>query len=202
MKRTLFGILGLMVALALAAGAPGMAGATPVATTITLSGPGSADFSSYTWNTGSLTITEAAPIAGIVPAWMLVDTSDNLGAYVTNGTVQITGTQVFLTGTLESLTSSATVGSFTDVPGTLLAFTNNNGYTWNASFPSLTALGNTVFGVSSGTFKGSLGFSSNGTTSPAVSMSSNLTAVPIPPAVLLLCPGLLCLAALRKRLPK
>ena len=198
MKKILFAITGFIMALALVVAAPGVAGAT--ATTVTLSGPGSANYSSYSWNAGSLTITEAPLIAGIIPAWILVDVPDNLGVWVTNGVIQITGTGITLSGTLEKLSGFAVEGSFTDVPGTLSAFTNNNGYTWDASFQSLAALSTPIFTVPAGTFTGSLGFSTHGGPSTAVSFSSNLTLVPIPPAVMLFAPGLLCLIGIRKRL--
>ena len=199
MKRILFAI-GFILAIGLLVGAPGTAKADAIS--LTMSGPGSANYSGYTWNTGSLTITEAAPVvfgSFAIPAWTLVDTTDNLGVWITNGTIQITGTSVTLSGGLES-GAFLPVGSFTNVPGTLLAFTNNSGYTWNTSFPSLTALSSPVFSVSSGTFRGSLGFSTNGSASTAVSLSSNVAVVPIPPALMLFAPALLGLVGIRKRL--
>ena len=106
MKQILFGIAGIMMALALVVGAPGTAKAT--ATAVTLSGPGNADYnSSYRFSGGNLTITEGTSEYGVVPAWMFADTTDGTAVWVTNGVIKITGATVTLSGSLENLLTFA-----------------------------------------------------------------------------------------------
>jgi len=228
MNRILFAIAGFTMVLALVVAAPGTAGAIPLATSLSLGGSAVVTgYGGYNFG-DSLTMSEGADkvitldvgpetLVTRLPAWTLTDSSAGLqpSVTVTGATFSISGNQVALAGnwTIPNV-STAIIGGVTtetwgytagtpfSVTGTLSGFTNDKGYTWNVVFPNLTPLGaagNGAFLVAGEPFSGSIGFSTSGNGATFVALSSQLAAVPIPPALVLLAPALLGLAGIRKR---
>ncbi len=227
MKKVGLFAVGFVLAIGLLVGAPGMAKAD--ATFVGLSGPGSVTgFNSYVFSsivspTSTLSINEGAdlnaskPYKGVVPAWQLTDGAPGDYTYIENGKIAIKGNQLTFSGEFVDQTFTtvggkttfgwavATPGAFS-INGTLTGFAvttapSGNNYGWTVTLANGVAAGlsNESFLVSDGAFTGSVGFSSTGSTFSHVTTSGSLSAVPVPPALLLFAPGLFGLIGMRKR---
>ncbi len=197
MNKVLFGIAGFMMAAALVIGGPGVAKATPIAAAAINLG---SDTTSIVGSMITASEINSAP-------WLLTGYSTGTTAI---GTVAITGGSIVLntstntvgfTGTIEGNTFNVT-GALSDyskaaLPGGVQY------YSWLIQFPELSTLSNSTFRLT-GAYSGTLSIDQN-TSGPtaglgAVNLNVSQSAVPVPPSVLLLFPGLLGLVGIRKRL--
>lgn len=206
MKKLLFGVSGILFAVALVLTAPGAAKAVTVTSLGFYGSSTASDYATYAFPTGTINLTEGLsvtypPPIGTLTAWMIEDPQAGLGAFITgeNGTgqatISITGTS--LAPARVEMKGSVIGGSNFDIIGWLTSFTNNSGYTWDVYFPSLTALDNSQFTFSNSPYAGSLGFSSSG--NDTVALSTQVSTVPVPSALILFAPSLLGLIAMRRR---
>ncbi len=200
MKRLLFGIAGIMMALAVVIGAPGMAGATPIAAYETIG------FGPSTTATGTDTVTVTprlsygSPVLWTLQGWdaagnEIGDVSVSNGELVFNNLTN----QVEFTGQIVGSSASFDVlGALSNYSG---PSASNHYYTWNVVFSNLSSLSNAVF-TASGAYVGSVSIEQTGKSLYTGNSAANLdvSSVPLPSALLLFAPGLFGLIGMRKRL--
>ena len=209
MKRVLLALTGFAIVLAFVATAPGTAGAGAVATSLSLSGP-STTTGAYT-SGGIWTISESTSmiyIPGVgwypLPTWTIAG-SNNSGSLVTE---YISGGQITISPTASTINITGTIqdgsqnGVWFTATGALTNYKNSTGYySWDATFTNLAGLSNAGFSVGAAPFGGGASFTASGGPN-LYTLSSTLSAVPIPSALLLFAPALLALVGIRKRLKK
>ncbi len=208
MNKLLFAVAGFMMAAALVVAAPGTAKATPMVASVTIMSGTSNTTVTGTGTTGTISIAE-----GVTDSWALVgqDASGNqIGSNVVisggNITLDNTTHDVTFTGSIASAPAFAITGTLTGYsPG--LNGPGASTYSWGIAFGNgsnfVSALsGNGQFDLS-GNYSGSLSITQNTQTltsgSSGMSFDVSRSAVPVPPSVFLLVPGLLGLVGMRKR---
>ena len=209
MKRVLLALTGFTLALALAAGVPGTALAGAIATSLSMSGP-STTTGAYT-SGGTWTISESTSMLYIpglgwypLPTWTIAG-SNNSGSLVTE---YISGGQITISPTASTINITGTIqdgspyGVWFTATGALTNYKNSAGYySWDTTFMNLTGLSNAGFSVGAAPFGGGTSFTAGGGPN-FYTLSSTLSAVPIPSALLFFAPALLALVGIRKRLKK
>jgi hypothetical protein len=197
MKKIGLLAVGFILAIGLLAGTAGVAKALPIGTDLQLAG-----FSSVALvgpiATGIVTITETNPLGG--SPWSVV--VSNAGgpvavATVANGSIVLNNTTDIATFT-GNLSNSASL----NLTGTVALLAAQSGYySWNLTFPAATMTNLNVAGsyaMAFETFTG--GVSVDLSKNPSFnSTSAAVSAVPIPPALMLFAPALLGLIGMRKR---
>ncbi len=199
MKRILFGIAGIMMALAIVVGAPGMAGATPVAAYETIGFGASTTAVSGTTITVTPRLSNNTPVLWTLQGWDAA--SNEIGEVsIQSGKLAFdnSANEVEFTGTIVGGPSFDVFGALSEYSG---PSAGNHYYTWNVMFSNLSSLSNAVFTVS-GAYTGSVSVEQTGKSLYTGSSAANLdvSSVPLPSALLLFAPGLFGLIGMRKRL--